>query len=210
MKSQSWLRKPFRYTMTNATLWIIAANIFVFAVTYLFPALKFTFSLDPGAVLQGYVWQVASYMFIHANLSHLLLNMLGLFFFGMQVEHKMGSREFILYYMATGILAGLVSFGTYVLTGTYNVMLMGASASVFAVLLAFATINPDSQIYVWAILPVRAPILVLGYTAIELFSQVFGVNGSVAHLAHLAGFAFGWLYFLIRFGINPASRFFHR
>ena len=208
MLNNSPVRRPFRYTMTNATLWIIAANIFTFALTYLMPELKFSLALIPGAVLHGSVWQVLSYMFVHANLSHLLLNMLGLFFFGMQVEKEIGSREFTLYYLLTGFLAGLLSLAIYLATGTYNVALIGASASVFAVLLAFATIFPESEIYIWAILPVKAPILVIGYTAIELFSQVFGVNGSVAHLAHLAGFGFGWLYFVVRFNINPVKRFF--
>ncbi len=210
MLHNSLMRRPFRYTMTNATLWIIAANVFVFALTYLLPELKFSLALIPGAVLQGYVWQVLSYMFVHANLSHLLLNMLGLFFFGMQVERQIGSREFTLYYFLTGLLAGLFSLGIYLATGTYNVALIGASGAVFAVLLAYATIFPESEIYIWAILPVRAPILVLGYTAIELFSQVFGVNGSVAHLAHLAGFGFGWVYFVLRFNINPGKRFFRK
>jgi hypothetical protein len=49
----------------------------------------------------------------------------------------------------------------------------------------------------------RAPTLVLGYTAIELFSSVFGFRSGVAHLTHLAGFGFAWLYFLVRFGANP-------
>jgi membrane associated rhomboid family serine protease len=194
--------------MTNATLWIIAANIFVFALTYLLPELKFSLALIPGAVLQGYVWQIFSYMFVHANPSHLLLNMLGLFFFGARVEKEIGSREFLLYYFLTGFLAGLFSLAVYLATGTYNVALIGASGAVFAVELAYATIYPESEIYIWAILPVRAPILVLGFTAIELFSQILGVNGSVAHLAHLAGFGFGWIYFLVRFDINPARRFF--
>lgn len=196
--------------MNYATLWIIAANIFVFAITYLLPELKFSLSLMPGAVLQGAFWQIFSYMFVHSSVSHLLLNMLGLYFFGIQVEKQTGSREFILYYFLTGILAGCLSLGGYLITGTWNVMLMGASASVFAVLLAFATMYPESQIYIWAILPVRAPVLVLVYTAIELFSEIFGVNGSVAHLAHLGGFGFGWLYFVIRFGINPAQRMFRK
>ncbi len=194
--------------MNNATLWIVAANIFVFALTYLLPELKFSLALIPGAVLQGNVWQIFTYMFVHANFSHLLLNMIGLFFFGMSVEKEIGSREFLLYYFLTGFLAGLFSLAVYLATGTYNVVLIGASGAVFAVELAYATIFPESEIYIWAILPVRAPILVLGFTAIELFSQIFGVNGSVAHLTHLAGFGFGWIYFVVRFNVNPAKRFF--
>jgi membrane associated rhomboid family serine protease len=57
------------------------------------------------------------------------------------------------------------------------------------------------------IFPVRAPLLVIGYTAIELFSQMFSVRSGVAHLTHLAGFAFAFLYFLIRQGINPITVF---
>jgi membrane associated rhomboid family serine protease len=148
-------------------------------------------------------------MFAHENLTHILLNMLGLLFFGTAIEKEMGSREFLLYYLLTGLLAGLFSLAAYVAIGM-NVSLLGASGAVFAVLLAFATLQPNAQIYIWGIIPMRAPIMVLGYTAIELLSQIFGSQAGVAHLTHLAGFAFGWLYFLARFGVNPWRRFFPR
>jgi membrane associated rhomboid family serine protease len=148
-------------------------------------------------------WQFISYMFVHGGISHLAFNMLALFIFGTQVERRMGSKEFLLYYMTTGILAGIFSFAIYLFTGAYMVFLLGASGAIFAVQLAYAVLFPDAVVYVWGILPLRAPIMVLGFTAIELFSQVFGRRSGVAHLTHLAGFAFGWLYFLIRFGINP-------
>jgi membrane associated rhomboid family serine protease len=80
---------------------------------------------------------------------------------------------------------------------------MGASGAVFAVELAYAALFPEAVILVWGILPLRAPLLVLGYTGIELFSMFFGIRANVAHATHLAGFAFGWLYFLLRFGVNP-------
>ena len=53
------------------------------------------------------------------------------------------------------------------------------------------------------ILPLRAPVMVLVFTALELFSSVTGFRAGVAHLTHLAGFAVGWVYFLARFGTNP-------
>jgi membrane associated rhomboid family serine protease len=65
-------------------------------------------------------------------------------------------------------------------------------------------------VYIWGILPLRAPVMVLGFTAIELFSSVFGFRSGVAHLTHLAGFAWGWVYFLARFGANPWRSFTRR
>ncbi|MDP3178810.1 MAG: rhomboid family intramembrane serine protease [Spirochaetaceae bacterium] len=210
MRSNSIFRRPFRYTHDNAAVWIIAANVLVFALAYLFPRLGGVLAMNPQAVLSGRVWQVVTYMFTHIDLSHLLVNMLGILFFGTQVEKEMGSREFLLYYLLTGALAGLFSLAFYLVTGAYGVWLLGASGAVFAVLLAFATINPSAQIYVWGILPVRAPLLVIGYTVVELSSQLLGSRSSIAHLTHLAGFGLGWAYFLVRFGVNPARRFFPR
>jgi membrane associated rhomboid family serine protease len=87
------------------------------------------------------------------------------------------------------------------------VFLVGASGAVFGVLLAFATLYPEAMIYIFGIIPVRAPILVLGYTVISLFFGVSGGGGNVAHFTHLAGFAFAYLYFLVRLGINPIAVF---
>jgi len=131
-----------------------------------------------------------------------VFNMLSLFIFGRQVEHQMGSREFLLYYFLTGILAGIFSFFVYLFTGSM-VFLMGASGALFAVQLAFAVFFPHSIIYIWGILPLRAPIMVLGFTGLQVVSMLSARGSNVAHITHLAGFAFGWLYFIVRFGIEP-------
>jgi membrane associated rhomboid family serine protease len=210
MIGTSLFRRPFRYSFRNLSIWLIAINVLVFALEYLFPPVMRLLAMTPILVLNGFFWQPFTYMFAHANLTHILVNMLGLLFFGPAIEREMGSREFILYYLLTGFLAGLFSFAAYLFLGGADVPLLGASGAVFAVLLAFATLQPNSQILIWGIIPVRAPIMVLGYTAIELVSQVFNSQSGVAHLTHLAGFAFGWLYFLARFGVNPWRRFFPR
>jgi membrane associated rhomboid family serine protease len=208
MTRNSIVRRPFRYAFRNLSIWLIAANVLVFALEYLFPQVGTYMAMTPILVLSGAFWQPLTYMFAHANLTHLLVNMLGLLFFGTAVEKEMGSKEFILYYLLTGLLAGLFSFAAYLFTGGAAISLLGASGAVFAVLLAFATLEPRAQILIWGIIPVRAPIMVIGYTLIELFSQIFASRSSVAHLTHLAGFGFGWLYFLARFGVNPWRRFF--
>ena len=145
-------------------------------------------------------------MFMHAGIRHILFNMLGLFFFGVHVERQMGTLEFLLYYFVTGTLAGVFSFFLYFLTGAYGVILLGASGALFAVTLAYAVLYPDSIVYIWGIIPLRAPVMVLGFTALEVFFSVTGTNTGVAHFTHLAGFAFGWIYFLVRFAMNPWRR----
>ena len=79
---------------------------------------------------------------------------------------------------------------------------MGASGAIYAVLFAYAVCFPRSKLYVWGILPVPAPILVLVYAIIEIVEQ-FISSSNIAHMTHLFGFAAAWLYFLIRMGIHP-------
>lgn len=198
------LRKPFRYRYDNVVLILIGLNLLVFLGQNLFPQATAYLSLNTQLVLRyGMVWQFFTYMFAHGGISHLLINMLGLFFFGTPVERHMGSKEFLLFYLITGFFAGLFSFILYWATGSGYVFLLGASGALFAVQLAYATFFPDSLVYLWGILPLRAPIMVLGFTAIELFSSIFGLSSGIAHITHLAGFAFAWLYFVIRYGANP-------
>ncbi len=205
----SIIRRPLRYSFYNASFYIIGANILVFLLTYLAPRTVGYLVLSPLAVTyRNAYWQFFTYMFVHGGITHILFNMLGLFFFGAPVERKMGSSEFLLFYLSSGVLAGVFSFIIYTLTGAYNVYLLGASGAVYAVLLAYATYYPDSRVFIMGILPVRAPVLVLGFAAVAIFSQVFSLNSGVANLTHLAGFGFALLYFLIRLGINPIESFF--
>jgi membrane associated rhomboid family serine protease len=164
-------------------------------------------AMIPAAVIEyKWVWTFITYMFLHGGFTHIFFNMFGLFIFGIQVERQMGSKEFLLFYLVTGALAGFFSFCVYYFTNNYMVALIGASGAIFAVELAYAVFFPNSIIYIWGIIPLRAPVMVLGFTALELFFALRGSRDNVAHLTHLAGFAFGWIYFLIRFGVNPWRR----
>jgi membrane associated rhomboid family serine protease len=208
MNSRSVLRRPFRYEFHNATLVLIAVNVGVYFLTRVSPGFLVNLAMVPAYVAQGRFWLLFTYMFAHGSVSHLFFNMLGLFFFGTHVEKELGSREFLLFYLLTGVLAGAFSFAAYAAGGAWVTFLIGASGAVYAVLLAFAALFPGSIIYVWGILPVRSPVLVLAYTVIEIGSQLFSFRSGVAHLTHLAGFAFAYLYFLVRLDINPFRRFF--
>ncbi|MFW6227881.1 MAG: rhomboid family intramembrane serine protease [Alkalispirochaeta sp.] len=209
MTRQPLWRRPLPYYNGNITFILIGINLFVFFASTISRDIVSYLAMNPAlTVVEGFIWQPFTYMFAHSGISHLLFNMLGLFFFGTQVEHQLGSWEFLRFYLLTGLLAGVFSLGVYWFTGSYYVFLLGASGAVFAVLLAFATFFPDAEIYIFGIIPVRAAVLVIGYTVIELFSQMSGRGGNVAHLTHLAGFAFAYLYFVVRVGISPYRRFF--
>jgi membrane associated rhomboid family serine protease len=206
------IRRPFQYRFVNVTVILIAVNALVFAAQRFLSYNMITsfLALNIINVLNGDVWQFFTYMFAHGSFSHLLFNMLALFLFGYQVEREMGSSEFLLFYLVCGTFAGALSFLAYLLTGAHYVFLLGASGAIFAVQLAFAVLRPNAIIYFWGLIPLRAPVMVLGATAIELASTLMGSNSNVAHLTHLFGFAIGWLYFMIRFGANPARYLFRR
>jgi len=147
-------------------------------------------------------WQFVTYMFAHQGIRHILLNMLALFFFGVGVERALGSKEFLLFYFVTGLLSAVLSFILYYFTGNYRIFLLGASGAVYAVLFAYAVLYPRSMIFIWGIIPIPAPVLVLIYTLIEIVSGLFS-NSNVAHFTHLFGFLVALLYFIIRMGVNP-------
>jgi membrane associated rhomboid family serine protease len=211
MSDSSFLRRPIRYSFFNATLFLIAANVLMFLVTYAAPGLRAYLWMLPAAVVQENAWwQVVTYMFCHANLTHLFFNMLGLFLFGVQVERRMGSGEFLLFWLVTGIGAGLVTLLVNNATGQGMVYVVGASGAVFAVELAFATFFPDTRLLIFGILPMRAPTAVLVFAGIELFSMFTNRSSGVAHLAHLAGILFGYGLLVLRFRVNPIRVFFPR
>lgn len=206
MKILSVLRKPFRYTFFNATFIIIGLNILVYLLTYLFRELFYYLSLCPIYVMiQKTYWQFLTYMFVHdtGGIQHLLFNMLGIFFFGLQVEKAIGSKEFLLLYFLSGLFCGVFSFFFYLLTKNYFAILCGASGALYAILLAYAVIFPRSKIYIWGLLPISAPLLVAIYAGLEIGSQLLNLKQGVAHMTHLAGFIFAYLYFIVRMKINP-------
>lgn len=205
--SRNILRSRFTYSYTNVTMKIILVNAAVFLLTYMSRNALIYLSMIPGLVVQElFLWQFFTYMFVHSGFPHLFFNMLGLFFFGTQVERTMGSREFLLFYLLTGFLAGLFSFFFYIITGSYGVILLGASGAVYAVLLAFATYYPQARVFIFGIIPIQAPLLVILFTGIAVFGQLGSVNSGIAHLTHLAGFIFAFAYLVIRMGINPIDR----
>lgn len=197
------LKKPFRYTYKFFSVYLIVINLIVYVLT------SFNYEFTPilGLFLPYFVrykmfWQPITYMFVHGSIPHLLFNMLSLLIFGLAVERAIGSKEFLLFYLICGIFSGIFSLVTYFLLGTWT-LLIGASGALYAVLFLFAVVYPRSVIYIWGIIPVPSPLLVVIYAGVALFNQVNGGRSTVAHLTHLYGFLVAWIYIVVRMGVRP-------
>lgn len=203
MNNPPFFRRPFKYAYFHATFCLILINAIVYLLCNFMPNLMYYLSMNVVYIVRDkMLWQFITYMFVHANIRHLLLNMLGLFFFGVGVERAIGSKEFLLFYFTSGILSAVLSFALYYFTGSYMVFLLGASGAVYAVLFAYAVCYPRSIIYLWWVIPIPAPIVVLIFAIIEVVSGFFS-SSNIAHFTHLFGFLIAFFYFLIRMGVNP-------
>lgn len=134
-------------------------------------------------------WTVVGYMFLHGGVMHIAFNMLALFFFGPRVEERIGSRRFTVLYFLAGISGALLS-----LILSPGAPIIGASAGVFGVMLAFAYFWPHAPIHIWGVLPIPARVLVILTTIFSLWMGFGGAGGGIAHFAHLGGYLGAFLY----------------
>lgn len=155
------------------------------------------FALLPAAVVQGFIWQLLTYSFLHAGVFHLLINMLMLWMFGSQVGELFHRRQFLEFYFFCVAAAAVVTviFSFIGLLGMSPlVATVGASGGVFGILMAFAMIYGERQIFLF---PFPFMIKAKYMVAILAFIQIAGAlsqTGNIAYLAHLGGLAAGWLY----------------
>jgi len=186
--------------LTPAVKWLLIANVVMFIVSALAPALVYPLALRPQAVLErGWIWQLGTYMFLHGSFFHLLFNMLTLWMFGVELERVWGTVFFARYYAITGlgaavttVLGSLLPFS--ISQQMYYLPTVGASGAIFGLLVAWALYFPHRQIYMYFLIPVPARIYVLIFGAMSLFAAVTNTQGGVAHVAHLGGLVVGYLY----------------
>lgn len=146
----------------------------------------------PVLVLKkAFLWQVFTYLFLHGSFFHILFNMFALWMFGSDLERMWGTRRFLTYYFFTGVGAGLM---TVVFTPNGVIPTIGASGAVYGLLLAYAMYFPERRIYLYFLFPVPVRLFVLIFGGIELLASISQRSGGVAHLAHLGGLVFGWIY----------------
>jgi membrane associated rhomboid family serine protease len=178
--------------------WLILVNVVVFVLDFLagptvHSALMAFFALTAeGAVKNFLVWQIFTYMFLHGGFTHLLFNMLTLWFFGTQLERDWGTRRFLKYYFLCGIAAGVCVLVANLLTR--DVPTIGASGAIFGVLVAFAVLYPNQTVLMNFLFPIKAKYMVMIYAAIELLLTIRPGQSGISTIAHLGGMAFGYVY----------------
>jgi membrane associated rhomboid family serine protease len=157
-------------------------------------------AFTPDELLKGYIWQPFTYMFLHAGLSHLFMNMIGLFFFGPDVERVLSTRQFYRFFIlcgALGVGAEFILWGLRIaVPGDAPVIVpsvVGASGATMGVLVAFATLYPDREMYLFPI-PIRltARAVVIIFIVLNLVSALSASNISWA--THFGGMGVGYLY----------------
>ncbi len=138
-------------------------------------------------------WQVITYQFMHGGFWHLFFNLFALWMFGAELESRWGSRQFILYYLLCGIGAAVVQM--FIADGPT----IGASGSVYGILLAFAMTFPNRPIFMFPFfIPIPAKFFVLIFVGIQMISGLSSSDDGIAYFAHLGGAATGFL--LMKFG----------
>jgi membrane associated rhomboid family serine protease len=185
--------------MTRAVKGLIVANVAVFVLRFWvhsFSRVPFDFDemfgLVPAAVTQEYfLWQLVSYLFVHAGIFHVLFNMLMLWMFGCDLERRWGSSRFLRYYFLTGIGAGFCVYVVSPLSGTSTV---GASGAIFGLLLAYGVLFADRIIYLYFLFPVRAKYFVMIMGAIEFYAAWTSSGSGISNTAHLGGMMVGYLF----------------
>lgn len=178
-----------RLIIANAVVLLLLMTLFT--SQNVFRALQFS----PSTAFSQ-PWTFVTYMFVHGGLLHLLANMLMLYVFGTAVESRMGSRHFLLYYLFCGVgaavfsllLAGFMPVGPFV----------GASGAILGVAVAFAMFWPDAELIVFPIpVPIKARTLVIGLVALDVIGSRLWPGDGIAHIAHVGGALFGYLFFRV-------------
>jgi len=185
--------------LSTALKYIIGANVLMYLATMFEPSLQIYLGLVPMWVLHDKrIWQVVTYMFVHAGLFHIIFNMLALWMFGTELERIWGTRFFLKFYFITGIGAGgptilvsLLPFGAA--RQLYASDIVGASGAIYGVLLAYALYFPDRKIYYMMLFPIPARVFVLIMGAIAFISSL-SESGGVANATHLGGLLIAYVY----------------
>ncbi len=156
---------------------------------------------NPYFFKKYFVWQLLTYQFVHGGFWHILFNMFTLYMIGKAVERQIGSKAFLKLYLLGGVFAGVINLMSNVLS---DVPTVGASGAVCAIVAAFGLMNPNTPLTVLILffpITMRARTFVVGFAIITVLFALAG-GGNIAHLAHLGGLVFGWMYVYNILGVH--------
>ena len=170
--------------------YIVIINVAVFLLQMMFEEITPMLGLTPALFFADFpnlTYQIVTYMFLHGGLGHILFNMFGLWMFGTEIERTWGTKRFGRFYFYCGIAGAIL---TLAVQSTQAVPMIGASAAIYGILIAYWFLFPNRLLYIYFMFPVKVKWAIPGFMLIGfLFS-----GGNVAHVAHLGGALFGILY----------------
>ena len=195
---------------------LIIVNIAVFFLQFVI--LKFArfdiatiLALRPDQLLRKFwVWQLVTYGFLHSPylLLHIIFNLLFLYWFGRDVEARLQSKRFLLFYLTAVAFAGLVfcvvHYAHHRATGSHLDRVIGASGGIMAVMVAYAIYFPNRTVLFFFLFPMKVRTLVILMVGLDAYYAVMHIGGGVANLAHLGGAAYGFLF--LRYGAGVEAR----
>jgi membrane associated rhomboid family serine protease len=193
---------------------LIAVNVVMFVITTFVQSIVPYLGLVPTLVLhQFWLWQLATYMFLHGGIFHIVFNMLALWMFGTELERMWGTRYFLKFYLVTGIGAAVLTVLFSLLPFGFaqqiqHSIVIGASGAIYGLLLAYALYFPDRPIYMYFVFPIPAKIFVAIMGAIAFFSSLSDAGG-VANATHLGGLVVAYV-FLKSARMDPISELKYR
>ena len=205
LRHESGGRNYGSFRMTSggwAIKYLIIANVIVFVLQNVSPAITESFALQRGAIFPAFqIWRFVTYGFCHstASLGHLFFNMYVLWMFGRSVEPILGSREFLAFYLLGIVISGICH------TAISPYPVIRASGGVMAVVFLTAMYFPRMTVLLMFILPIQLRWLAVLYAAVDVFGFINPGGDGVAHFAHLGGAAFGVAY--KHFGWNVTRSF---
>ena len=179
--------------MTPAVQWLMAATVAVAFLQITVVDLQRPLGFEFSDLEQGQLWSLATYMLVHGGFWHLAMNMYMLYLFGPRVEHAWRSadeqRSFIAFYVICG-LGGVL----FHLLFQRNGLLIGASAAVLGVMVAYAMRWPDEELMLFFVVPVKVKWVVVFMVPLNLVAAIGAGGAGTAWAAHLGGLTAAWLY----------------
>ena len=185
MQNEQPQRNSFFTDGNNMLYALIVVNALLFIGNIRFPLLSMAF--DPKAIIGS--------IFSHATFGHIFFNMFSLYIFGSLIARRVGFWKFFWLYIVSGVAGNLVFMALF--HGQY--ILLGASGSVFGIMMATAMLDPDRRFVLifMPFYPIKTKTLIIAFTVIEILSQLGNPHSGTAHLAHLGGFLGGYLFTVI-------------
>ena len=188
--------------------YLVVACVSTFLLQRLADEMTQIFGLTPYRLLgQFHLWQLVTYIFLHGNFWHILFNMFALWMFGCELERHWGSKPFLKFFFITGVGAGILSV---VVNPHSYTPIIGASGSIYGILMAYGMMFPERLVYLYLLFPVKVKYFV-PFLGVIAFVSALGTSGTpVAHVAHLGGMLFAFLYLKGWMSLSAVRQSYHR